>query len=119
MTAEQLLEITTEALEAMSDAELVVALGPALSNCAPLPGSEEEERRQKLADKEAKKAAKELAELAVPTGTEIVLAKKKLPRAKKTNNSNEKMKELFAQMTAGGVDTAKLFENLPNELKFK
>lgn len=121
MTCEQLLELTTEQLETASDAELLVLLGPAVANCQVLPGSDEEKKQQKAAERLVKLGEKQLALEAAAAKTTnnvngVVLGAKR-QKGKKT--SAEKMKELLAVMAAGGVKIESLVNDLPKELGFK
>lgn len=127
MTDSELLELTTEQLEAMTDEQLVAALGPALANCAPLPGSDEAEKARKLELKAAEEAAQlELSTTTNPDGTEVkmvdgirVNAKKPRGKAKKLEAQKDKMKELLNAMAGAGINTKGLIENLPPALRFK
>lgn len=119
MTPEEILELSTDELEAADDKRLLELLGPAIGRCGVLPGSEEEEREKKKEEKERKELEKEALLAAQPDGGNIVInfQKKKQKRTKK-QTTDEKMKELLGTMAANGVDTKKLLEGLPKEMTF-
>lgn len=126
MITEEILELTTEELEAATDEKLLELLGPAIANCQPLPGGDAEDKLLKEEEKKRREEEK-LLESANNTATTttnidgtttvngVVIQKARTPRKSKEAKAAEKMKELFEMLRSSGISQ----QSLPKELEFK